>query len=243
MVSPIVGSGTSEQVWRPFLAGIDLPGLDLARAPDRVVVVAPHPDDEVLTLGGLLVLLAQAGSRLEVVAVTDGEASHPGGSVAPAELAQVRVRETEAALSALGIGGVTRRLGCPDGAGDRLEGPVVDSVLAGGDCWLLGPWSGDGHPDHEAVGRACARVAQRDGARLLEYPVWAWHWADPGSTALPWHRAVQVELPARVAATKARAVGQFVSQVQPLGPLDADAPVLPLHVLARFARPFEVAFA
>ena len=43
-----------------------------------MVVFAAHPDDEVLGAGGIIALLAAAGARLRVVAVTDGESSHPG---------------------------------------------------------------------------------------------------------------------------------------------------------------------
>ncbi len=42
-------------------------------AVDRVLVLAPHPDDETLATGGLLQRAAAAGARLRVVFVTDGE--------------------------------------------------------------------------------------------------------------------------------------------------------------------------
>lgn len=209
--------------------------------PGRVLLVAPHPDDEVLAAGGLLALLSAAGVPVEVVAVTDGEASNPGGSVPPAELAAVRRTETDAALAHLGVGRVTR-LGLPDGGAGTLEDPVAALELDPGDL-LLGPWTGDGHPDHEAVGRGCVRAAARTGARLVEYPVWAWHWGTPGDPRIPWSRARRVDLPAAGRSAKARAIGEFRSQVAPLGPLPADAPVLSAAVLARFARPYEVLFA
>ena len=242
MVTEIEGIGTPEQRWRPFLGSLELPLLALNPAPERAVVVAPHPDDEVLGVGGLLALLDAAGTLVEVLSVTDGEASHPGGSVRPAELATRRAAETVTALTILGVGlrpGV-RRLQLPDGGADGLEQPVVDALRLAPGTWLLGPWAGDGHPDHEAVGRACARVAARDGARLLAFPVWMWHWAAPGDPRVPWARALRVDLPPDLRTTKARAIAAFTSQVQPLGPDPADAPVLPAHVLERFSRPAEV---
>ena len=240
-MTAIDGRGTTEQEWLPWLDALALPELDLP-FPDRVVVVAPHPDDELLAVGGLLAMLSAAGTRVDVLAVTDGEASHPGGSVAPAELARLRVRETELALSRLGTHGTVTRLGLPDGGCEALQQPVARALELSAQDWVLGPWTGDGHPDHEAVGRGCVEAARRSGARLLEFPVWAWHWASPGS-ALPWSRACQVVLPRSVRETKAAALQAFASQVAPIGPLPEDAPVLPPHVLARFARPFEVLFA
>lgn len=41
---------------------------------------------------------------------------------------------------------------------------------------------------------------------------------------------------------KAAAIAAFESQIAPLGPADADAPILPAHVLAHFSRPFETVF-
>ena len=236
----IHGAGTPEQTWLPWLDGLDLPQLDLTRPPARAVVVAPHPDDEVLAVGGLLALLS--GTPVHLVAVTDGEASNPGGSLPPRELAARRVLETRAALAALGVPARVERLALPDGAAGDLEQPVLDALdLAPGD-WLLGPFAHDGHPDHEAVGRACARAADRDGARLLAYPVWAWHWAQPADPRLPWSRALRVDLPQAVRQAKRRAVDAFETQVRAAGPLPEDAPVLPPAVLSRFDRPWETVF-
>lgn len=239
-MTAITGAGTPEQVWRPFLGALGLPRLTLEPAPARAVVVAPHPDDEILGVGGLLNLLAAAGTRVEVLSVTDGEASHPGGSVCPQELVPRRAAETSAALAVLGVRASVRRLRLPDGGREALEQPVVNALRVEAGTWLLGPWAGDGHPDHEAVGRGCATVAERDGARLLGYPVWAWHWASPSDPRLAWARAVQVDLPPDVRAKKVRAIAEFVTQIQPLGPDPADAPVLPPYVLERFSRPWEV---
>jgi hypothetical protein len=85
-------------------------------------------------------------------------------------------------------------------------------------------------------------VVERTGARLLAYPVWAWHWAQPADPRVPWSRASVVRLPADVRRAKAAAVTAFRSQTEPLGPDAADAAVLPTAVLARFARPYEVVF-
>ena len=42
-----------------------------------MVVIAAHPDDEVLGVGGTMAVLAAGGAQLRLIAVTDGEASHP----------------------------------------------------------------------------------------------------------------------------------------------------------------------
>ena len=39
----------------------------------RAVFIAPHPDDEVLGMGGLMAALARQSRELRLVAVTDGD--------------------------------------------------------------------------------------------------------------------------------------------------------------------------
>lgn len=233
----INGGGTAEALWAGWPALADWPQLDIG-AVGAPLVVAPHPDDEILGAGGLLAMVGRA----EIVAVTDGEASHPDSCVhTPAELADIRRRETCIALHRLHPGAewVVHRLGQPDGHIDEPSLAARLRMLLTPGRWCLATWRGDGHPDHEAVGRAAARACRESGARLLEYPVWMWHWARPGDDRVPWHRARRIELTAAARRAKASAVAAFVSQIQPLGPGPGDAPILPLDVLARFDRPYE----
>jgi hypothetical protein len=57
---------------------------------------------------------------------------------------------------------------------------------------------------------------------------------------VPWQRAHRIELTAGAQAAKAAAIQEFTSQIMALGPEPGDAPILPPHVLDRFARPFEM---
>ena len=63
--NPIVGQGTPLQQWQSSRHLAELPADRHARAwcltAHRAVIIAPHPDDEVLGCGGLLQLLAAAG--------------------------------------------------------------------------------------------------------------------------------------------------------------------------------------
>jgi len=230
---------TTEQEWaarRP-----DLPAWRPDPAWRRVVVCAAHPDDEVLGVGGAMALLAAAGTEVVHVAVTDGEASHPGNPVlGPAELAAARREESAAALAALGVAPVAAaRLRLPDSGVAAHEAALTGALgplLVGADL-VLTPWTGDGHPDHEAVGRAVLAAAGPLGAPVAQYPVWAWHWAHPGDPRLPWDRARALALPPAVRDAKRAAVACFTTQVQPLGP---DPAVLPPEFLAHHDRDHEV---
>ena len=106
--------GTPESRWSALHLE-RLPALEVG-PPGRAVVVAPHPDDEVLGVGGTMRLLDGLGWSVEVVAVTDGEGSHPHHL--PAAVASRRRAEVDDALDRLGLGGVpVRRLGLADGGG------------------------------------------------------------------------------------------------------------------------------
>ena len=244
----IEGQGTQESDWLGWGRLRTLPDVtaqDLVPSGGRAVVIAPHPDDEVLAVGGLLAQLAARGTEVAVISVTDGTASHPGStSWTPERLVRERPRETRAALQCLGIGVEPIRLGLPDGAlqaqHDVLASRLKTLVHAGDVVFTT--WRQDGHPDHEATGSACAVAVAAAGARLLEVPVWAWHWAQPADTRLPWHRARRLTLDADALRRKRDAVQCFASQLRP-DPSTGAAPILRRTTVQRASRPFEVFFA
>jgi LmbE family N-acetylglucosaminyl deacetylase len=211
--------GTPQRAWDSWPALRQLPPAE-PLAWSSAVVVAAHPDDEVLGAGGLLAMLAAAGARLRLIAVTDGEASHPDAD--PALIARVRTAETAKALEILGVGGIeVIRLGFGDtavaGREEELASILAEQCAGFGVC--LAPWEGDGHADHEAAGRAARRAARLapgcPGA--LAYPVWMWHWAAPGDPRVPWHRACRVDLRPDVVARKRVAIRAFASQLADRG--------------------------
>jgi len=103
---------------------IRLPVLDVT-AWSSVAILAAHPDDEVLGAGGIVCLLAAAGVRLRLIAVTDGEASHRGCGDVRA-LACRRARERAAALRELGAAKaeVIRLVPLPRAAADRKAAAI-----------------------------------------------------------------------------------------------------------------------
>ena len=234
--------GTDERTWLSDLRLGQLRPLQVRR-PQRLVIVAPHPDDEVLGVGGLLQVLAARGVEIVVLAVTDGEASHPGAQRCGHDLAAIRAIESRVALRRLECGGTQiERLRFADGSVAEHREDLTDllrRVLRPRDL-CLAPWRADGHPDHEATGLAAVRAARSTGTPVLEYLVWAWHWARPGSTDLPWDRCRRVELGRRQAARKRWASYAFASQIRPFGSDHGGRPLLSDGVLRRFWRPFEV---
>lgn len=236
---PIDAPGTGERAWAawPWLNTRPGAGLALLAGAKSVVIVAAHPDDEVLGAGGLIAMLAAARARLRVVAVTDGERSHRGHA-SPASLARRRTAETATALRALGARTVeVNRLQLPDAGLAPREDELTAALrpLVSGFDLCLAPWDHDLHPDHEAAGRATRRARQ---GSMYTYPVWMWHWAFPGDPRVPWDRAVRVPLPPRAAGRKRAAITCFASQTEDRG--HGLGPVLTPGVIAHFTRSMEV---
>ncbi|MHC8314257.1 PIG-L deacetylase family protein [Pseudomonas sp. LB3P31] len=248
--NPIVGQGTPLRSWQASSHLAQLPVIDILQlVPEgsRAVIIAPHPDDEILGCGGILQLLADAGRDLQLISVTDGSASHPGSQTWPVErLSTVRPQESVEAL---------RRLGLPLHSLRWLRGGFADSRVAARETELSAfiqrhlrasdvvftTWREDGHCDHEAVGRASAEAALRVGATLHELPVWTWHWATPEDSSVPWHRARKILLAPALIARKRHAIHAFASQLEG-DPQIGLPPVLAPYVLERLLQPFEVVF-
>ncbi|MEH0109667.1 bifunctional PIG-L family deacetylase/class I SAM-dependent methyltransferase [Tersicoccus sp. MR15.9] len=237
-------TGRSEQSW----AASPLTGLPAAELTDRdgvamrrLVVLAAHPDDETLGAGGLIARAAALGAEVTVVVATQGEASHPDSPThTPERLAQLRRDEIRAAVAHLHASADVVLLGLPDGRLAAHEPTVTADLharLTEPGTVLAAPWHLDGHTDHDAAGRAAAAAVIGTAVRLLEYPVWAWLWAQDAD--IPWDGVVRLELEPDEREAKAAALGEHTSQVGPLSDAPGDEAILLPDMVARFERPFE----
>lgn len=244
---PVSEQGTTEAQWNPWLSGRDWPPFE--PRVDRLIVLAAHPDDEILGAGGMMIAAAAAGIEVVPICFSDGSGSHPGSpTLSPEELGVRRRDELDVATKVLGLG-VSRWSGLTDGKLGH-EHTAMTSILDGvcdespdQSTGLLAVWEDDGHPDHEAVGRCAREVAIRRGLDLWQYPIWMWHWATPGDPQVPWDRLRSHRLSTTARDTKRAAIKAFETQINPLSPDPADQPVLPPHVLERLTRTHEYVIA
>ncbi|HEX3491837.1 MAG TPA: PIG-L family deacetylase [Streptosporangiaceae bacterium] len=239
--NPIDAPGTPEAAWSSWPELGRLPALD-ATTWASAVIIAAHPDDEVLGPGGIIATLAAAGARMRIVAVTDGEGSH-GHRADPVMLSRRRAAERLAALHALGAGDAEIiRLGLPDTGLAGREAEIASALgpLVSGFDACLAPWELDVHADHEAVGRAARQVSHQAAWNAWFYPVWMWHWARPGDPRVPWRRAARVRLDPASLARKHVAISCFTSQLE--GRPGGAGPVLPPAFIPHFLRGYELLF-
>ncbi|MFZ2490456.1 MAG: PIG-L family deacetylase [Thermoanaerobaculia bacterium] len=123
---------------------------------ERVLVLAPHPDDELLGCGGLLAQHAQESRHVRVLIATDGGGfGEPG--IGREAIRETRRDETLRGLERLGISDV-RFLDFADralsGAVTRLSGELAAEIVAYGPDLILAPGPLEIHPDHRAASEA-----------------------------------------------------------------------------------------
>ncbi len=117
---------------------------------ERLVVIAPHPDDEVLGAGGTIARLAEAGTEIVVVIVTRGMPPQFNADF----VSQVR-SEAEAAHAKLGVSR-TIFLDLPAAALDQVPHADVNRSIAAvlrdfkPEAMLI-PFVGDIHLDHQLI--------------------------------------------------------------------------------------------
>ena len=243
----IHGEGTRIEAWRTCEIVQQMPEFDISQvipADARVCIVAPHPDDEILGCGGLIQRLDKLGYQIVLFAVTNGTASHPGSSLyTPEELNRIRPAETRKALEELSLQQAILRI-----ALDIEDGKVAEqrellrqqlySYLQPNDV-LITTFVHDGHPDHEITGQVTQQLATELQLPCIQVLIWAWHWATPGDTRIPWTVAHQFRLTEEELSSKTRAARCFKSQIES-DPTTEQAPIVPEHALQRVLQPYEV---
>ncbi|WP_308726688.1 PIG-L family deacetylase [Clavibacter sp. VKM Ac-2542] len=231
------------------------PRWDALAAPDlsgmaALLVVSAHADDESIGAAGLMATAAARAVPVTLVIVTDGAASHPGSPTrTPDELVAVRRDEARAALDAVAPDARLVLLGHPDGGIRERRDAVRDDLRvlldeAAPGTWVAAPWRGDGHRDHRVTGEVVAELVgalpAEHGTRLVEYPVWMWHWATPDDPRVPWDAMRALPLDARTRESKRAAIRAHASQVDPLSDAPEDAAVLQPGFLRHADRDREV---
>ncbi|MEI4469750.1 PIG-L deacetylase family protein [Frigidibacter sp. MR17.24] len=162
-------------------AGAPIASISELTGSGDVLVLAPHPDDESLGMGGAIASACDSGHRVHVAIITDGAASHRKSlRYAAPRLAELRRREVEQAVTILTKGReMPIWLGYPDlsapeteasffEVGQRLA-PILDRVSA---VWTT--WGGDPHPDHQRTWHLARHLAaQRYDRKLFGCPIWS----------------------------------------------------------------------
>lgn len=150
--------------------------------PDKVLIVAPHPDDEVLGCSGLIQRLLSEGKQVDVAILSGGGKSHAGCcKIDESTLIESRRNLSRKAAKTLGLplehihfldypdGNIA--FDCPET--DRLK-ELIDMLQPD---TIFVPHKGEGWSDHLEAGRIVRNlVGETSGVSLYEYCVWFWYY-------------------------------------------------------------------
>jgi LmbE family N-acetylglucosaminyl deacetylase len=173
---------------RPYLKSYGLlktikykPALVWEPQGERVLVLAPHMDDEVIGCGGTLVRHVRRGADVTVVFLTDGR--YGGGSTDKAavdkgngSLVQTRKEEAKSALKTLGINeGIF--LDAEDGnlnSAGHLQRELRQLLKSARPEFVYLPFFLEGHPDHRATSQLLLDATSACSFEFdcLGYEVW-----------------------------------------------------------------------
>lgn len=171
----------------------------------RVVVIAPHADDESIAVGGTLAIHRRAGSDVTTLFVTNDPVAADG--------TWARRPEAEAAARVLGFH--HRFLGFTDRHASRQEEAIAaalaDAIRELRPDVVFCPFPGDHHRDHQAVSSSTGRAVAASGfsGEVWCYEVWASLWPN-----------VAIDI-SDVVADKRRAIECYQSQLEYMPYADA----------------------
>jgi LmbE family N-acetylglucosaminyl deacetylase len=146
----------------------------------NVLVLAPHPDDEIIGCGGTLARLIQAGAHVSQIQATDGSDSAAFANAPEAVRTQARLDEAARVAGILGI--AETEYWREDNRAFRHSETMVARLAARIERdkprLVFVPFVADYHPDHltlehilaDALERAAGAAA---GAEVMNYEVWS----------------------------------------------------------------------
>ncbi|NHB58984.1 PIG-L family deacetylase [Acinetobacter sp. 194] len=242
----LYGTGTEKETWLNWQGIRTLTKINLDEdfpEHQRILILAPHPDDEILGCAGLMQQLNALGREMIVIAITNGTASHPNSTqFSPEQLNTIRPQESIAALHILNLGHVSRiELNLPDGQISQNMHILVDQLktLIQAQDILISTHEQDGHPDHELSAYAIKLVAQHFHLKHFQVFIWTWHWAKPNQADIDWTKAKRLDLSQAQIDLKERAIRCFKTQTQ-VDVSTGNPPILPEYAIQRILMPYEV---
>lgn len=191
---------------------------ELKLSSSKILIVAPHPDDECMGTGGLVRRLVCLGYAPHVLFMTQGEGSH--GACCDLDASSIKEARKKLAMH------VAKVLELPDDHLHWMDFPdggigqsvSKDNLLEG----LMGelspqivfvPHWGEGWPDHVNAAKIVKSLVHKN-ATVYEYCVWLWYY---NVWHLDWKNACVLRMTREEHEMKCRCVDMYVTPLAPCG--------------------------
>lgn len=144
----------TKNIWRLYPSVFKIHLISTIKA-EKVLILSPHPDDDVIGAGGLIKYLSDGGSSIKVIYFTDGSKSNSSANFSEG-LIEKREKEAREAGKILGVG-EQKFLRLPH---QKMRSSFELSALIRKELefekpdLLLAPSIEEPHPDHLAVSEA-----------------------------------------------------------------------------------------
>ena len=150
-----------------------------------VMVIAPHPDDEVIGCGGTVCRHVKAGDPVSVIYLTRGESSRGYPWLDPVEKQAKRMQEALSSCAILGVRDTLFLNGADGNLSDAqvmadLRGKVAEALVARKPRVIYVPHADDNHPDHIAAYQMVMELTRDISPRpiVFQYELWSPLYAD-----------------------------------------------------------------
>ncbi|MCX5869809.1 MAG: PIG-L family deacetylase [Deltaproteobacteria bacterium] len=219
---------------------------------DDVMIIAPHPDDEVLGCGGLIAQASRKGVNVEVIILTGGGASHDNCcGISQEEVKRERRNLTKEALKTLGLNSnKITFLDWEDGKLPLSDHPDFDTrvdelaaLLARlKPANIFCPHPFEGWSDHVAAQEITREAIKRSNVKTTFYYYCVWFWLSMPlrkSLMCDWKNAVALDI-SDVYVQKQKAIKEYMGPCAPCG--NPWSGVLPEELMKAFEWEKELFF-
>jgi LmbE family N-acetylglucosaminyl deacetylase len=145
-----------------------------------ILVLSPHPDDEIIGCGGTIVRFRHSGANVVILQMTDGTLTGALTEVRPPVASTVRLDESRQAAERLGVNELVvwglqqRSFACSPATIEKMT-ELLDHLQPD---MIFTPFVNDPHPDHKTANKilqASLKKAEYDvsSLKILSYQVWS----------------------------------------------------------------------
>ncbi len=187
---------------------------------DRIMLIAPHPDDEVIGCSGLIQQCIREGKSVDVAILTGGGKSH-GGCCDLDENVLIENRRNLSRKAAGILGLPLTNLHFLDYADGSIsfESPETDKLKQLIDDLhpdsIFVPHKGEGWSDHLEAGNIVRQlIAEKSDIQLYAYCVWFWYY---NTWNIDWKNARMVRMNKEEHNMKLKAMDAYITPLAPCG--------------------------